>query len=190
MPFTYQQSLKLLVDELMQSILQNRAYEAVWNCHTRQETGFFQFAFHALNENSTTHAMKILDRHRDAVGFWYIFRQKEKEIRSFCATQSISLPEIEAVADLLKGIRDRTHFHIDRRNVSNPRAVWRNAGLKNSRFTDVLESLWQIFDHLHAAECGQHLPNLAYTGSDVEPILRAVKEAGIVEIVFKNEHRT
>jgi hypothetical protein len=100
---------------------------------------FFHVAFNALSYDAV--AIKILDRHSKAASFWYILRQKEQEIRSFCGARAISLSEIETVSDKLKGIRDRTHFHIDRRDVFDPEAVWRRAGLKHSRFTAVLDSL-------------------------------------------------
>jgi len=95
------------------------------------------------------HAMKILDRHPQSVSFWYIFKQKEQEIRAFCGSQSILLSEIEWISDKLKDVRDRTHFHIDPRDIFDPAAVWKRAGIKNSRFTAVLESLWKILDHCY-----------------------------------------
>lgn len=90
------------------------------------------------------------------------------------------------MSDALKDIRDRTHFHIDRRDVFDPEAVWSRAGLKHSRFTSVLESLWRILDHLYTTEHGHSFGPPEYTGDDVEPILRAAKEAGATTLVFQN----
>jgi hypothetical protein len=173
--------------ELDQAACEDRAHAGIWDCHTSQGMNFFRIAFYALSNDTVAHAMKVLDRHPKSASFWYIFKQKEQEIRSFCATRSISLSEIQEVSDLLKGIRDRTHFHIDRRDVFDPDAVWSRAGLKHARFTGVIESLWLILDHLYSAEYGHSFGAPNYTGQDVEPILRAVKEAGVLPIVFKNE---
>ena len=183
----YERALERLMHELDQAICEDRAHAAIWDCHTSQGMSFFRIAFYALSNDTVAHAIKILDRHPQSASFWYIFQQKEQEIRAFCAAHSISLTEIEAVSDALKNIRDRTHFHIDRRDVFDPEAVWRRAGLKHSRFTAVLESLWKILDHFYTAESGQSFGMPDYTGSDVEPILRAVKEAEILPIIFEND---
>lgn len=173
--------------ELYQAICEDRAHAAIWNCHTSQGMNLFRVAFYALSNDTVSHAAKILDRHPQSGSFWYIFKHKEEEIRAFCAARSISLLEIEAVAAGLKGIRDRTHFHIDRRDVFDADAVWSRARLKHSRFTAVLDSLWLIFDHLYTAENGKSFGPLDYNGDDVEPILRAVTDAGVVPIVFDND---
>lgn len=186
-PSIYQRALKRLMHELDQAICEDRAHAAIWDCHTAQNMNFFRVAFYALSNDTVAHAIKILDRHPQTASFWYIFQQKEQEIRSFCTIRSISLSEIEAVSDLLKDIRNRTHFHIDRRDVFDPEAVWSRARLKHSRFTAVLDALWQILDHLYTAEHGQSFGMPDYSGEDVAPILRAANEAGVVTIIFHND---
>lgn len=183
----YRRTLTRLMHELYQAICEDRVHAAIWNCHTSQGMNLFRVAFYALSNDTVSHAAKILDRHPQSGSFWYIFKHKKEEIRAFCAAHSISPSEIEAVADALKGIRDRTHFHIDRRDVFDPDAVWSRAGLKHSRFTAALESLWLILDHLYTAEHGQSFGTIDYTGDDVEPILRAVKDAGVVPIIFDRD---
>ena len=159
----------------------------MWNCYTSQGLTFFRVAYYALSNDVIAHAIKILDRHPQTANFWYIFHQKELEIRSFFTSHSVPISEVEEVSDRLKDIRDRTHFHIDRRDVCDPGAVWKRAGINHSRFTSILESLWLVLDRLYTAEYGQSFGEPGYTGQDVEPILRAVKEAGVIEINFDNE---
>jgi hypothetical protein len=187
-PSDYQRVLLRLMHELDQAICEDRAHAAIWDAHTAQGMSFFHVAFNALSNDCVAHAIKVLDRHPKTGSFWYIDQYKNQEIRSFCASWGISLSDIETVSDKLKGIRDRTHFHIDRRDVFDPEAVWQRAGLKHSYFTSVLDSLWLILDHLYVAEHGHSFGSRDYyTGADVESILRAVKEAGVIEIIFRND---
>lgn len=183
----YARTLIRLLHELDQAICEDRAHAAIWDAHTAQGMSFFHVAFNALSNDAVAHAIKVLDKHSKAASFWYVLEQKEQEIRSFCSARALSLSEIETVSEKLKSIRDRTHFHIDRRDVFDPEDVWRRAGLSHSRFTAVLGSLWLILDHLYAAEHGHSFGLPDYTGEDVEPILRAVKQAGVVNILFRND---
>src|SRR5215471_9826683 len=42
---------------------------------------------------------------------------------------SIDIGTFESLVEKLKHVRDKTHFHIDREAVLEPRAVWTEAGL-------------------------------------------------------------
>lgn len=171
---TYKRVLKRLMHELDQTICEDRAHAAMWN-HISHRVDFFRVAFFALSNDTLAHAMKILDSHRDSASFWYIFGQREQDIRAFCARESIAVSEIEWLSRMLKGVRDRTHFHIDRRDVFDPDAVWRRAGINNSRFTAILESLWKILDYLYTQEYGESFGAPDYDASDVSMILEATK---------------
>ena len=185
---TYQRALKRLMYELYQAICEDRAYAAMWNCHTSHGNDLFRFAFFALSNDTIAHAMKILDVHRKSASFWYIDKQKKQEIREFCDSNSISFAEIKWLSGKLQYVRNRTHFHIDPRNLFDPTAVWKQARINNSRFTAVLESLWKILDHFYTQEYGLSFGELDYDGSEVGAILRAVRDAGIVPIQFADEN--
>lgn len=187
----YQRTLERLMNELDQAICEDRAHAAIWECRdvrrlqSNRYPSFFSVAFDAIFNDMIAHASKILDRNLQSATFWYVFEQRKQEIRCFCDERSISLSEIEAISDALKGIRDRTHFHIDQRDVFDPEVVWtRDGGVKYSRLTAVLESLWQIVDWLYTKEYRFSFCKSDYTGDDVEPILKAVKDAGISPIIF------
>lgn len=171
-PETYRRSLERLMHELDQAICEDRAHAALWK-HRSRGVDFFRVAFFALSNDTVAHAMKILDRHEDSVSFWYIFKQREQEIRAFCTRESIAFPEIEWLSKSLRNVRNRTHSHIDRRDVFDPDAVWQRARINNARFTAILESLWKILGHLYELEYGESFGAPAYNASDVGVILEA-----------------
>ena len=173
---TYKRALRRLIHELDQAICEDLAHAALWN-HRSCGVDFWRIAFVALSNDTVAHTMKILDRHRDSTSFWYVFAQREQDIRAFCTTESIALSEIEWLSNKLKDIRDRTHFHIDRREIFNPDTVWQRAGINNARFTAILESLWKILDYLYTAEYGESFGAPEYDASDVGLILEAAKAA-------------
>lgn len=164
------------MNELDQAICEDRAQAAMWN-HISDRVDFVRLAFFALSNDTVAHAMKILDRQKDSGSFRYIFKQREQDIRDFCTRESIALSEIEWLSEKLWDIRCRTHFHIDRRDVFDPDAVWQRAGINNARFTVTLESLWKILDYLYTQEYGESFGAPDYDGSDVRVILEAVKAA-------------
>lgn len=184
----YKRALKRLMYELYQAICEDRAYAAMWNCHTSHGNDLFRFSFFALSNDTFAHAMKVLDRHRKSASFWYIYKQKKQEIQEFCVSNSISFDEIKSLSGKLRHVRNRTHFHIDPRDVFDPTAVWKQAKINNSRFTAVLDALWKILDHFYTQEHGVSFGELDYDGSEVGPILRAVRDAGTVPIHFADEN--
>ena len=80
----------------------------------------------------------------------------------------------------LKHVRDKTHFHIDRNGVFDPRKIWLEAGITDDSFNKVIDGLWKILNHLHELEYGQRFNQTIYDGNDIEAILNVVREKGIV----------
>jgi hypothetical protein len=175
---TYKRVIKRLLHELDQAICEDRAHAALWN-HLSRGVDFWRIAFFALSNDTVAHAMKILDRHKDCVSFWYVFKLREPDICAFCARESLAFSEIEWLSDKLKPIRDRTHNHIDPRDVFDPDAVWQRDPINNARFTAILESLWKILDYLYTQEYGESFGAPDYDASDVGVILEAAKAAAL-----------
>ena len=140
---------------------------------------FFSCVYVALSNDMFSHAMKVLDTHKDAVSFWFLYRCKKEEVEEYLKDIDLSLTELEKMTADLKYVRDKTHFHIDRNDVFDPTKVWEKAGITGDFFNKVIEGLWEVLNHLHKLEHGQRFDQPIYEGDDVKDILDVVREKGI-----------
>jgi hypothetical protein len=60
--------------------------------------------------------------------------------------------DIYDITEKLKIVRDGTHFHIDKKNVRNPEAIWSTANLTYDDLQKNMESVYKILNHLHIKE--------------------------------------
>jgi hypothetical protein len=74
------------------------------------------------------------------------------------------------VSTKLKIIRDKTHFHLDRKGLRNPRTVWKSAGLTKKQLDDALDASLRLLLLLHVEIRGTEYPMPWYDGSDATKI--------------------
>jgi len=90
----------------------------------------------------------------------------------------IDMDELQRIVPKLRHIRDKTHFHIDKRTVEDPAMVWSDANLSRGELTKALRNaavlLANIRNHVHG-ENGDVLTR--YDGADVSMIVDACAEA-------------
>ena len=80
------------------------------------------------------------------------FLKIEKEINDLIQKNNINYSRFQNLTDSLKHIRDKTHFHIDKYTVRNPKKVWLDADVKGSELAKGLDDLWQILNYLYKWE--------------------------------------
>ena len=81
---------------------------------------FFVIAAQALFNDMIAGAIRIFDEHKEAGSLWYIIRCNEPAAQKAANACGIDMDELKAIVPKLRHIRDKTHFHIDKRNVENP----------------------------------------------------------------------
>lgn len=145
---------------------------------------FFEIAAHALYNDLVAHAARVFDRHPDAASFWYVVRCDEASARAQATALGVDLDQLGALADKLKGIRDKTHFHIDKKAVTDPKLVWAAAEINGDAFGSGLEGAFRVLAGLHFKRHRVTKSVPEYDGSDAIKIMRAYQqtdpEAGIV----------
>lgn len=112
------------LDEIGRSIHERKALIGIENAKSRHAWDFFRIAYYALSDSMIAHIIKVLDRDRRSTTFWYIYECYEKEIDSYLTKIGGSIQEIHDLADKLKIIRDKTHFHIDENGVLDSKSIW------------------------------------------------------------------
>ena len=140
---------------------------------------FFSYCSIALFNDMFSHEMKVLDMHKDATSFWYIRGREPKLVDGLMEKYGVKPEDIKTLADKLKHVRDKTHFHIDRDGVLDSRKVWGDADIKGDFVNKVVDKLWQVLNEVYKEKYGSEFGQPIYDGEDVDTILRVCKSAGI-----------
>ncbi len=171
----YGRALKRLLNEVQLAIYERDAYNEICRISPHTSWGFFSYASIALKNDMVSHAIKVLDDHKDACAFWYIYRCKKGSADKELKKVGLDIPKIQELADKLKNVRDKTHFHIDKSKVFAPEKVWSDADIRGEKFNQVMDGLLILFHSLYQEHFGEPLVLRAYDAKDIEPIINAVK---------------
>ncbi|MCA9233021.1 MAG: hypothetical protein KDA57_20410 [Planctomycetales bacterium] len=109
---------------------------------------FLHSAYTGLFNDYVAHCLKVFDLSIGSASFWYIYRTHEKRVKDFGKASGIDVDELQVVAQRLKHIRDKTHFHIDPEGVLDPKAIWRQADITGKRLAQAVDAVWKILTHL------------------------------------------
>jgi hypothetical protein len=136
---------------------------------------FFGLAYMALKDDMVMHLIRVFER-GNVASYWYIARCEDAEIAKFAAANELDLSKLDLIADKLKPIRDKTHVHIDRDAVFDPKEVWREAAISGTLLADALDISTDILLHLWQLRVGSPYPLAHYEADDVEGIAEAARE--------------
>ena len=171
----YEKALKRNLDELHQAILERRALIGL--IHTDSESAptfdFFSIAFIALYNDMVAHTIKVFEYSDDSASFWYIEKSNEAAINKAARSVGVKISDIRNLSAGFEHIRNKTHFHIDKDGVMNPKMVWKDAGVQGDDLGHLLESAASILIHLYEERMGKDYEVSDYDGTDVEGIIRS-----------------
>ena len=171
----YDAALERNLAETSNAILKRRALIGLHSADSSHGLDFFRVAAHALYNDLTAHAARVFDRHPDAASFWYVIRCDEATARAQASTLGVDLDALGVLADKLKGIRDKTLFHIDKKAVENPKLVWSSAEIKGGVLGSGLDEAFRVLAGLYLKRSGVARTIPDYDGSDAPIIIRAYK---------------
>lgn len=161
--------------EANNAILKRRALIGLHSANSAHSLDFFVIAAQSLFNDIVAHAIRLFDRSSQSASFWYVTRCDPKTYGVSVRARNISTEKLEDLADRFKGIRDQTHFHIDRDAVFEPKRVWSDAGITGDELGWALESAHAILSDIQYALSGQRPSLPDYDGSDAPKIVRAYK---------------
>lgn len=170
-------ALKRNFAEANNAILKLTAYNKLCEVDfTYRGMSFFVIAMHALYNDMIAHAIRIFDDHKEAGSHWYIVRCSNGIVHKAAKTCNIDIEELRRIVPKLRHIRDKTHFHIDRRAVAEPRKVWADADITGNEFTNALHNAATLLAKIKQEAFGGELDSLIpYDGSDVRQIIETYK---------------
>jgi len=148
--------------ELMKFMNQTTALKNLLKHDQPMSSNFFRVVYYSLYDSRILHLIKVLDEHRDSVGFWYLYKFLKPEIKGFCESENLKIDDLELLTKKLKHIRDKTHFHIGKKEVVDPGQVWKDASLTGDFINNTGEGLFKIimllFEHKFGRGFSVRLP--------------------------------
>jgi len=175
------------LNEIRTALLQRQALVGIAAAKSKHKLDFFTLSHDALLNDMVAHAIKVLDKNQDSATFWYLYNNDPKTIDSFLKDKTYDLKTLEDMAGKLIQVRNMTHFHIDKKGVLNPKAIWREAEINWDDFDKILKHVFEILQHLRKAHLGKKLAMPNYDGSDATNIIKmAISERILPNFDDKN----
>jgi len=110
---------------------------------------FILICHKALFNDMLGHCMKVLDLHPRSASFWMILRMDAERVSQMASYSENTIKFLRDIAERIKPVRDKTHFHIDRKAVFDPKALWTEAGITGIEYKKTLDHLWAMLTELH-----------------------------------------
>ena len=172
---TLQAAITRNLAELNNAILKLTAHDELARQKiTYARMSFFVVAQHALYNDMFSHAIRVLDEHRDALSFWYVLRCNEAVVRSSAENADLNIEELKVLSSKLRLIREKTQFHIDRMSVKAPKSVWKEASINGTTFAKALTAMASTLAHTKQELFGGDLESVTeYDASDITKIVKA-----------------
>lgn len=135
---------------------------------------FFVIAAHALYNDLIAHAIRVLDEHCDATSFWYILKCNEAVAERAAKAAQLDLDGLKVLSSKLRHVREKTHFHIDKKSVKDTKSVWKEADIRGGDLAQALRAMASTVARIKKDIFGGDLEEVTeYDGSDIERIVKA-----------------
>jgi len=134
----------------------------------------------ALNNDMLSHLIKILDTHIAAASFWSIHSIESKKVNDILNELGLSINILHTMSKKLRIIRNKTHFHIDKKSVIDPEQVWRSANITGDELDELILTLDTFFCELYRRDVSDMIPFYSYEGQDTKSIFDFAKENKLI----------
>jgi hypothetical protein len=166
----FERTLTRNLNELARAILNWRALKGLEAADPLVSIDFVLLAYWALFNEAFAHAMRAFDEHRGAASFWYLYSCEPSELDQAAGMVGIEIAEIRSFSKSLKLIRNKTHFHIDKKAVFDPTAVWQRASIKGADFERLVRSTFDVLNFLYRTRWRNDFWLPDYDGADARAI--------------------
>ncbi|MDA8174450.1 MAG: hypothetical protein M0018_07665 [Nitrospiraceae bacterium] len=167
----FERALLRNLNELGRAILERRAMVGMEAAESSHTVDFFRLAYDAMFNDMCSHAIKVFDKNPCSSTFWYLYRCEKKAVEQFAEDHKFQFSLLETLGNKLTHVRNKTHFHIDKKDVFNPEKVWREAAISGRELALGIDSAYAILAHLHQVRFGRPFNLPKYDGSDATEII-------------------
>src|SRR5208337_916615 len=98
-PDRYYRALERNLHEVRFCLSHRNAVNAIVKVAPKTTWSFFTYAYLALYNDMVTHAIKVLDKHKDVSSFWYLYRCNQKEFGSLLDKYEIPIEDIDNLTE-------------------------------------------------------------------------------------------
>ncbi len=131
----------------------------------------------ALFDATIAHLIKTMEK--DNAGrsktFWTIYDYKKNRIDEIINECEIKISFLKKMEKKLKIIRNKTHFHLDEKGITNSKFVWQEADLKIDELKKLIDILIKIYSTLYKEDFCTLQPFILYDGDDVATCVKRIK---------------
>ena len=180
LPERFYRALFRNLNEIRTAILERKALIGLESTGSKHGLDFFKLSHLALYNDMTSRFVRVLDKDPASATFWYLRRSDQKNIDRFAKEKAYDLDKLNILADKLKKIRDKTLFHIDKKEGLVPRDVWEEADISHREFGEALEHVFEILQYTRKIHSGKELAMPEYDGSDATKLVNAAQRDRII----------
>ena len=128
-----------------------------------------------LRDAQLIRLIRVLEDHRRVASFWYLHRSNQNMVNAALSRVGLDLNELQAIAERLPTVRDRTFVHIDKNDVFDPQKLYKDAGIAVGRVARVSVQLWEAMQEVHRLTHGSEFQADDYKGADI-PMLAKLRD--------------
>lgn len=169
-------ALNKVLIELNNCIIKRRTFNAFMSLKSSHSLDYFRVSAYALQNDLYAGAHRAFDSHKDAVSIWYVRNLAPEDFAASAEEANIEIPELERLAEKLKPIRDRVHFHVDRRDLLEPSNAWEDANMTGDEFISLTENAHEILRLMYLKLTGENKTIPEYFGEDIKDIISSYKD--------------
>lgn len=166
--------------ETIQALREHRALSEIEKYQARHAIyglNYFTITYLALVNSMMGHVSKVLDRHKDSVGFWFIYKTQRDVMAQLKSFSDERIQHLRDLTKRVKLVRDKTLFHIDKDAVFDPREIWREAKIKGNQLKMGLDYLYDLLYEL----CDDGFKKSkfqvgVYNGDDISKLLEYARQ--------------
>lgn len=176
-PDCFKKLLERLAREASNLRLEQAALDA------RSELGviknrFLVVAFGALLGDRLSRLVRTFENSKDTASFWYLHRCDPT------IEKKIDVQRLRVFSSKIRGVRNATFTHIDKKFVSDSQKAYREAGLTESEVGFAIDSIWRVVSDLWVEQFGRPLTQVDQAG------LKDLMRDGLLQLVKNDRIRT
>lgn len=171
-----QRAVTRCANEIGKAILFYRALQGIYKADVYCAVDFIRLSEWAFFDQMFAHAIKVLDKN-EKCGLVFLLGRLDPQGLIY----SSRLTNIDKIRPKLRLIRNKTHFHLDRKGVQNSSKIWKQADITYALLIAAITDAFSIICDMHLTVYGTSFELPDYDGSDATRVAELAYNERILE---------